>query len=98
MQEILNTLKEWEDIVDTWSEDFENTFTHGEELINLYWSSSNMKVYFITEEGQHITDSFPIHRWFEWLRNHCPHCIQGYVQETGFQRCNHCNQLETKIQ
>jgi len=21
----------------------------------------------------------------------CPHCIAGYVQETGFDRCNHCN-------
>ena len=21
----------------------------------------------------------------------CPHCIEGYVQETGFDRCNHCN-------
>ena len=21
----------------------------------------------------------------------CPHCVQGYVQETGFTVCNHCN-------
>jgi len=21
----------------------------------------------------------------------CPHCVQGYVQESGFGRCNHCN-------
>jgi hypothetical protein len=21
----------------------------------------------------------------------CPHCVQGYVQETGFDRCDHCN-------
>jgi len=21
----------------------------------------------------------------------CPHCVQGYIQDTGFDRCGHCN-------
>lgn len=50
-----------------------------------------MEVYFVMRNGQHVTDGYSMDEWFTWLRKHCPHCTEGYVQDAGFVECNHCN-------
>lgn len=68
MDEIIKTFKEWERIVFDNVESFEKDFCHDEELIDVYWSSTSMKVYFIMINGQHVTDGYSMDEWFEWLR------------------------------
>lgn len=91
MQNICKQLDEWEAVVWREDKDFEEKFCHGGELVSIYWNCSSMKVYYMLKDGNHITDSIDIEKWFEWLKNHCSHCTQGYVQDAGFVECNHCN-------
>lgn len=47
---------------------FIDIFCKGEiyDLIGVYFSDETIKVYYILECGQHITDSFKIEEYIEW--------------------------------
>lgn len=87
--QIIKQLDEWEGIIfhSDNIKDFENKFCHGNELISVCWCSTRTKFVFMTIEGQHICDTVKNEVFFEWLKNRCPHCAQGYVQDAGFVEC-----------
>lgn len=66
----LNTLAEWERIAFDHEQDFLEKFCHKAwQLLSVYWASDSMKVVYLIDEGQHITDSSPINDWLEFYNS-----------------------------
>lgn len=58
-----------EDIIFSNIESYENYFCHGDELISVGFTSETMKILYILEDGQHITNSFQMREFNAWMRS-----------------------------
>lgn len=70
-KEILKTLDHWGDIA------FDNEETFFAEfcpdawiLTQVSWDCENMRIVYILDSGQHISDSFKIDKWIKFLEKY----------------------------
>jgi len=67
--DLLQALKNWEDIVDKHEKEFLNRFCHKAwMLVKVSWSSETMEIVYVLAEGQHICDQAPISKWLEFVK------------------------------
>ena len=52
-------------------EDFLEDFGYGNvdlmHLLNVYYCESYIKIYYVLDSGQHVTDDIPIENFLEWV-------------------------------
>lgn len=69
MVEPIKTLTEWERVAFSSEPDFLDAFCHkANELLGVYWSADNMKVYYLLKSGQHVTDTHPMAAWMAFFQ------------------------------
>ena len=66
----LNTLNAWTDLAYEKEDDFMAHFTKEKlsslGLCGVWWNDEGMKIYYILDSGQHITNDFSIAEWLTW--------------------------------
>ena len=46
---------------------FEKKFCDGNELLDVYFTSESIKVYYLLSSGAHVTNIYPINEFNNWL-------------------------------
>jgi hypothetical protein len=72
MEDTLEKIKEWEKIINSNEKKFIHKFCKKYDTMMLggiYWNSENMSVHYILFSGRHISDSFKIKEWEEFLKS-----------------------------
>jgi len=70
MNDTIKTLEKWENIAFDYEDVFLKTFGNSDAwiLTQISWDSSKMRFVYILDCGQHIADSVPIERWFDFMK------------------------------
>lgn len=68
---LLNELNRWEHAAWESEHDFLEKFCRGgTDLIEVSWSAAAMRVNYLVDEGQTVTDSIVIREWLDWYEKH----------------------------
>ena len=59
----------WVERYDEFMNIFCNSYGVIMDLINVWWNTSTMKIYFVLESGQHMSDEIPIKKWCDFINN-----------------------------
>lgn len=71
MNDIVQTLNHWEDVIFRYEPEFMITFcNHAFELHDIYWNSGWMRFRYILSGGGMVTDSVEIEKWFAFLEQY----------------------------
>jgi hypothetical protein len=70
MKQDFNALSKYETACFHDEESFLNKFGKGDcwQLLDVYFSSTSMKIVYVLWDGQHISDSYPIDEFIEWYK------------------------------
>ena len=68
MDKFINTLKDWENLIDENINSFEKEFCHGALLHDVFWNFDTIKVR-IDLHDELISDSYMITKWFTWMES-----------------------------
>jgi len=69
---VIRALTDWECVAFDNEPAFLEAFCPGDcwQLIGVSWFSEGMKIVYVTNEGQHISDAIPMSQWLEFADRH----------------------------
>lgn len=77
--ELLAVLKSWEDIAHDDNRIFINHFCPDAWMLtSVSWDCENIRIVYILNSGQHISNSFKIEEWLDFLKTNATH-IASFV-------------------